>query len=69
MAAAKYLLPMVKGSVDGYYKIKGYKVNESKVTFSLGEFISLGSDWVHIYDKMKPGELLTKEECVNLIVR
>ena len=69
MAAAKYLLPMVKGSVDGYYKIEGYKVNESKVTFSLGEFISLGSDWVHIYDKMKPGELLTKEECVNLIVR
>lgn len=66
LAKAKYLFPLVKGSVDGYYKIRSIDVIDGKVHFSLGRFTRLGGDWIHVYGKMKPGELLNKRQCEEL---
>lgn len=62
----EYLLPMVKGSIDGYYKIEriafGSKDGVHHLNFTLGEYIPLGDYPVHIYGtKMKPGELITHD--------
>lgn len=63
---AKYLLPLVKGSMDGYYIIKSYELVNDKVHFELGEFSKMGENWIHVYGKMKPGELLDKAQCEEL---
>lgn len=62
----EYLLPMVKGSIDGYYKIErisfGSKDGIPHLNFTLGEYIPLGEHPVHIYGtKMKPGEVITHD--------
>lgn len=67
----EYLLPMVKGSIDGYYKIErisfGSKDGIPHLNFTLGEYIPLGEHPVHIYGtKMKPGELLSLEQVLML---
>ena len=67
----EYLLPMVKGSIDGYYKIErisfGSKDGLPHLNFTLGEYIPLGEHPVHIYGtKMKPGELLSLEQVETL---
>lgn len=67
----EYLLPMVKGSIDGYYKIErisfGSKDGIPHLNFTLGEYIPLGEHPVHIYGtKMKPGELLSLEQVETL---
>lgn len=66
---AKYLLPMVLGKIDGYYRIEGIKQsNENKrLLLKLGEYISIGQDWVHIYaHHMLPNELIKKTEMLAL---
>ena len=58
---SRFLLPMVKGEIDGYYEIKGLTIEDGKMSFKLGDFHSLGEGWSFIYDKMRHGELITME--------
>lgn len=64
---ATYLLPMVGGHIDGYYKLKGLAIDDGKMCFKLGEFTSIGSEWKYIYRiKMQPGELITMNNVLKL---
>jgi len=63
---AKYLLPMVGGSIDAYYEIKGLTVEDGKMTFRLSEPIYLGEKWINIYQYMRHGELITMDNVVKL---
>lgn len=56
---AVYLLPMVCGDIDGYYKITRLTIEDGKMCLKLGEFISLGNQWVNIFQNMRHGELIT----------
>ena len=56
---AVYLLPMVGGDIDGYYKITRLTIEDGKMCLKLGEFISLGNQWVNIFQNMRHGELIT----------
>ena len=56
---AFYLLPMVGGDIDGYYKITRLTIEDGKMCLKLGEFISLGNQWVNIFQNMRHGELIT----------
>lgn len=67
----EYLLPMVNGSIDGYYKIErislGSKDGTPHLNFTLGEYIPLGEHPVHIYgSKMRPGEVISLEQARGL---
>lgn len=66
---SRFLLPMVKGEIDGYYEIKGLTIEEGKLTFKLGRVHQLGDTWKYIYDVMRHGELITMEDVHNLYVR
>lgn len=60
----EYFLPMVDGSIDGYYKVEkvylGTKDGELCLKLNLSTFIPLGNAKVHIYrSKMQPGELIS----------
>lgn len=64
---SKYLFPMVKGAVDGYYEILENKIVEGKkVQITLGQYYKLADNWHNIYEKMKPWELLSKDDCCKL---
>lgn len=63
---AKFLLPMIGGEIDSYYKINGLTIEDGKMTFKLGECISLGEIWVNIYRNMRHGELITKDDMMRL---
>ena len=63
---AKYLLPMVGGEIDGYYEIKGLTIEDGKMAFKLSEPISLGEQWINIYQWMRHGELITMENVLKL---
>lgn len=63
---AQYLLPMVNGEIDSYYKINGLTIEEGKMTFKLGKCIFLGGKWINIYKRMKHGELITMDDVVKL---
>lgn len=67
---AKYLLPMIIGKIDGYYRIDGLKLTTDttpqKVVLRLGEYISLGEKQVNIYNVMRPNELITLSDVDNL---
>ena len=67
----KYLLPMVGGMIDGYYDVQriGIVDNNGKAALRIriGEYHSLGDDWVQIYrTKMQPGELISMEYTINM---
>ena len=69
--SVKYLLPMVKGCIDGYYDIKrftfGSKNKQPVLRFSLGAYHSLGEEWVNIYrSKMQPGEAISLEYIMKM---
>jgi len=61
----KFLLPMVGGEIDGYYKVEKMNfvnLDNGKVglKMKIGEFTSLGEKKVQIYRiKMQPGELIS----------
>ena len=60
---------MVGGKIDGYYPIRGLKVNDgdnTRIVLRLGEFISLGEGRVSIYAKMRPNELISLSEVKRL---
>ena len=67
---AKYLLPMIIGKIDGYYRIDGLKLTTDttpqKVVLRLGKFIPLGEKQVNIYNVMRPNELITLSDVDNL---
>lgn len=63
---ANYLLPLVIGRIDGFYKIKKLTIENGKLCLSLGEFTSLGSDRVFIYSVMRHGELISYEQMLQL---
>lgn len=60
----KYLLPMVRGMIDGYYEIERMAFVDNNgmpgLRLRLGEYHSIGKEWVHIYrTKMQPGEVIS----------
>lgn len=67
----RYLLPMVGGEIDGYYKVDkvyfGTKNGKLCLKLNLSSFISLGSNRTPIYRiKMQPGELISNDLMVEL---
>ena len=66
----KYLLPMIIGKIDGYYRIDGLKLTTDttpqKVVLRLGKYIPLGEKQVNIYNVMRPNELITLSDVDNL---
>lgn len=66
LTKSKYLFPMVKGDVDGYYEIKYFIIDGNKVSFYLGKYTQIKDQWTHIYHKMKSWELLSLDECIKL---
>ena len=63
---ADYILPMVNGEIDGYYKINKLTVKDGKMCLHLGQFFSLGPDWVNIYPNMEHGELISYSQMLQL---
>ena len=62
----RYFLPMVAGSIDGYYEVDriGFTTVDSQpaLRLRLGRYISIGEGMVEIYrSKMQPGELISYE--------
>lgn len=67
----EYFLPMVDGSIDGYYKVEkvyfGKKDGELCLKLNLSAYISLGERKVQIYrTKMQPGELISPDFMIKL---
>lgn len=67
----EYFLPMVDGSIDGYYKVEkvyfGKKDGELCLKLNLSAYISLGEVKVQIYKtKMQPGELISHDFMMKL---
>ena len=63
---AIYLLPMVGGDIDGYYKITRLTIEDGKMCLKLGEYISLGDERVNIFQNMRHGELITMNNVLKL---
>ena len=63
---ADYILPMVNGEIDGYYRISKLTVKDGKMCLHLGQFIPLGPDWVNIYPNMEHGELISYSQMLQL---
>lgn len=71
MMDIEYFLPMVGGSIDGYYKVEkvyfGSQHSKPCMKLNLSTYISLGENRVPIYrTKMQPGELISYELMVRL---
>lgn len=63
----KYLLPMINGSIDGYYEIENLRFVDNKLRLGLGAYHNIGSQWVKIYyTKMQPGEVISLEKTMNM---
>lgn len=67
----EYFLPMVGGSIDGYYKVEkvylGSKNSKPCLKLNLSTYISLGENKVSIYrTRMQPGELISYDLMVKL---
>lgn len=67
----EYFLPMVGGSIDGYYKVEkvyfGAKGGKMCLKINLSTYIPLGETKVPIYrSKMQPGELITYDLMMEL---
>ena len=71
LMSIKYLLPMVGGKIDGYYDVVriGFTEKNDKpaLRLRLGEYHSLGDNWVQIYGvKMQPGELISLNYTIKM---
>ena len=67
----KYFLPMVAGSIDGYYEVEriGFTTfeNNPALRLRLGRYIPIGDSMVEIYrSKMQPGELISYEYTMKM---
>ena len=67
----QYFLPMVAGSIDGYYEVDriGFTAvdNQPALRLRLGRYIPIGENMVDIYKtKMQPGELISYEYTLKM---
>lgn len=67
----RYFLPMVAGSIDGYYEVEriGFTAvdNQPALRLRLGRFIPIGESMVEIYrSKMQPGELISYDYTLRM---
>lgn len=67
----RYFLPMIAGSIDGYYEVEriGFTTYEGNpaLRLRLGRYINIGADMVEIYKKkMQPGELISYEYTLRM---
>lgn len=63
----KYLLPMVGGKIDGYYRIIQLTVEDGRMCLKLGEYLPLGNRWKAVYSgKERDEELITQSEVDKL---
>ena len=70
----EYFLPMVGGSIDGYYKVEKlyfstYKENGIDypcLKLKLGEHVTIGKEWVNIYKIMRPGEIISTNDVLRM---
>lgn len=69
-----YFLPMVSGCIDGYYKVEKlyfatYKENGIDypcLKLKLGDYINVGTEWVNIYSIMRPGEVISMDDIIQM---
>ena len=71
MMNIRYFLPMVAGSIDGYYEVEriGFTTvdNQPALRLRLGRYIPIGESMVEIYRlKMQPGELISYDYTVKM---
>lgn len=71
MMNIRYFLPMVAGSIDGYYEVEriGFTTVDNKpaLRLRLGRYIPLGDSMVEIYrSKMQPGELISYDYTLEM---
>lgn len=71
MMSIRYFLPMVAGSVDGYYEVEriGFTTvdNQPALRLRLGRYIPIGESMVEIYrSKMQPGELISYDYTLKM---
>ena len=67
----KYMLPMVGGSIDGYYEIENMRITEHDghpaLRLRLSQYHHIGNNWIQIYrTKMQPGELISLEQTMKM---
>ena len=67
----RYFLPMVAGSIDGYYEVEriGFTTveNNPALRLRLGRYIPIGEEMVEIYrSKMQPGELISYDYTLKM---
>ena len=70
----EYFLPMVSGCIDGYYKVEKlyfatYKENGIDypcLKLKLGDYINVGIEWVNIYSIMRPGEVISMDDIIQM---
>ena len=70
MMDIEYFLPMLGGEIDGYYKVEkvylGNKDSQICLKLKLSTYIPLGVDKVNIYSKMRPGEMISYNNMIEL---
>lgn len=71
LLGVRYLLPMVGGSIDGYYDVENLRIADhdghAALRLRLGAYHSIGSEWVQIYrTKMQPGELISLDYTIKM---
>jgi hypothetical protein len=71
MMNIRYFLPMVAGSIDGYYEVEriGFTTvdNQPALRLRLGRYIPIGESMVEIYrSKMQPGELISYDYTLKM---
>ncbi len=71
MMNIRYFLPMVAGSIDGYYEVERISFttieNQPALRLRLGRYIPIGDFWVEIYrSKMQPGELISYDYTLKM---
>ena len=71
MMNIRYFLPMVAGSIDGYYEVEriGFTTvdNQPALRLRLGRYIPIGDSMVEIYrSKMQPGELISYDYTMKM---
>ena len=71
MMNIRYFLPMVAGSIDGYYEVEriGFTTvdNQAALRLRLGRYIPIGESMVEIYrSKMQPGELISYDYTMKM---
>ena len=70
----EFFLPMVGGCIDGYYKVEKlyfstYKENGIDcpcLKLKLGEYVVVGDEWVNIYKIMRPGEIISTNDVLQM---